>query len=780
QGTAGERGPAGASGAAGPQGPQGSAGTQGLAGPTGPQGTEGKQGPGGAPGVTGSQGTQGAAGPQGAAGAAGVAGAQGPAGPQGLEGQAAYILADGLTVKITAVSIPADRKPVVTFTLADGKGQPLKLSDLDGYPRFTIAYVKEDAATKLTQYVNYMVADVTGAPFTYKGETKQPALAEVKARPGYDPLPSPAPTFPAAYPGLKETARGAYTYTFTTALPDGYDRNATHVVGGQATRATRAFVANPIFELLPAGGDVKVTRRVVATASCDQCHNPIRIHGGTRRETAYCVLCHTSQNTDPESGNTVELKVMAHKIHRGKNLPSVQAGTPYYIVGNALNVFDFSEIGLPQDIRNCTTCHGRPPAGMKAEDYAKLAPNADNWKLAPSRAACGACHDQIDWATGKALFAGPAGTVRDHPGGPQTNDNSCALCHAADSGKEFDASIVGAHTIPQRSTQLKGVKFELLAVGAQAAKRTEVDFAIKDNAGNFLDPNTFNSLSIVLAHPTTDYAHRISETVNTIPTPPATFTRAGVLTDLGGGNWRYTFKDPLEADWKGSVGVGMEGYRNATIKGNEGKDVVVRESNVNPVMYASLEGGAATPRRSVVDRNNCNQCHLDLGSPAGYSLHGGIRRSTEYCILCHNPNMADETRKAGTGKPLESVHYKWMIHSLHMGAERAVATLFGRAAETDEVFFPTPGTQAECTRCHKTGTYTIPLPAGVLPTTITQAGQVISVTQPIAAACKACHIARPGFDAHADTMTSVKFGEACANCHGRGKDFAVETVHKRP
>lgn len=52
---------------------------------------------------------------------------------------------------------------------------------------------------------------------------------------------------------------------------------------------------------------------------------------------------------------------------------------------------------------------------------------------------------------------------------------------------------------------------------------------------------------------------------------------------------------------------------------------------------------------------------------------------------------------------------------LMFNEERAVPTEFiGRAvAETEEVFFPTPGGQRNCLKCHDGPPYTIPLPAGV-------------------------------------------------------------------
>ena len=54
---------------------------------------------------------------------------------------------------------------------------------------------------------------------------------------------------------------------------------------------------------------------------------------GRRRGIEMCVLCHTPQTTDPDTGNTLNLPVMAHKIHMGSELPSVQAGKPYQIIG---------------------------------------------------------------------------------------------------------------------------------------------------------------------------------------------------------------------------------------------------------------------------------------------------------------------------------------------------------------------------------------------------------------------------------------------------------------
>ena len=57
----------------------------------------------------------------------------------------------------------------------------------------------------------------------------------------------------------------------------------------------------------------------------------------------------------------------------------------------------------------------------------------DNWKNVPSRAACGSCHDAIDWATGV-----------NHGGGSAANDDGCAFCHPG-TGTGFGQSVTGAH-----------------------------------------------------------------------------------------------------------------------------------------------------------------------------------------------------------------------------------------------------------------------------------------------------------------------------------------------
>ncbi|MDP2731141.1 MAG: OmcA/MtrC family decaheme c-type cytochrome [Dehalococcoidales bacterium] len=699
-------------------------------------------------------------------------GPTGPTGPQGPEGSPAPIPPGvGLKSTITKVEIGADRKPIVTFTLTDEKGTPLKISDLDGYPSFTLAYIKEDPTSKLTQYVSYTVGDVKGASYTFKGAEIQPVLAEVIGRPGFDPR-ATTPAFPADHPAFNDLGNGTFTYIFSTVLPGDYDRNATHRVGGQFTSGSRAFVANPTLDFVPAGGAVSLTRQVVTKESCNQCHDPLSAHGGSRQDPALCVTCHTSQNIDPETGNTPEFKVMVHKIHRGINLPSVKAGEDYRIVGFRQTVFDFSKVVFPQfggssigDVRNCITCHGAPPVGMTAEDYARLAPNADNYKNNPSIAACGACHENIDFATGKARYGG----MRDHPGGPQANDSACKSCHTADSGKEFDASVVGAHTIPAESNQLKGLDVEIIRVtGTSPGLQPQVVFTMKDKTGKTVLPGELTSIAFNLKGPTTDYLG------------PAT-TEAADLTKVvsnGEGTYAYTLATAIPSDATGTWAIGMEVRRmDTTIIGNEGAPINVSERSYNPVAYIPVTDKIAIPRRQIVATEKCNVCHKEI------AFHGGGRKNTaEYCQFCHNPanvDVPDRVPERFGGPydvPPQSINFRLMIHRIHTGEELTRDFTIYRTRGVynfNEVEFP--GDLRNCAKCHVGTSYLLPLPETNANTLAPR--EFYSPLGPAASACLGCHDSQSAA-AHASTMTSV-FGEACAACHGQGRDFAVEKVHQR-
>ncbi len=670
------------------------------------------------------------AGPSGPAGPAGPAGSTGAAGAAGPAGKAAInVPGAGLKVKILDAKIPDNGKPVVTLSITDADGRPMSNKALQSYS-FTIAQIVVDEATGLSKYQNLLMRDVDGRAYTVDGKTVQPAAAKAK-----QPFSDSGGVW-AAVDDVK------YTYTFTNTVTTPANPALTTTIGLYAYKDDRASVANDEFSFVPSGGAVKATREVVATTACNTCHNPLQAHGGVRRDTGLCITCHTDQNTDPETGNTLDFKVMVHRLHSGTRLPSVSVGKkPYQIVGFNQTIFDPSKGTWPQDTRNCTVCHS---GGAQANNY----------KTAPNAAACLSCHDDVNMATGD-----------NHAGGKQGDDKKCASCHEPD-GKEFDSSITGSHTIPVKSKAVKGVKLEITSVvitGTAPNKSPMVTFKITDNSGKVIAPADMDSLAMTFAGPTTDYTNRVSETIiRKTGTTPVPLSKS--VEEAGGGAYRYTFTYKIPQDASGTYGVGMEGYVMEKI---EGVKDPVRIAGYNPVAYVALDGKTPTPRREVVDRAACNKCHGSL------ALHGTNRQNPQYCVMCHNTTATDEARRTKETMPPTSINLRVMIHRIHSGEELTQKPYTVANANFSNVVFP--GNLAACLTCHKAGTFG--LPTGTTPTIVTQANQVVSTSSPIRAVCTSCHDSKPA-SGHLDLMTTSTGIETCQVCHGAGKEFDVAKVHK--
>ncbi|HEY1234593.1 MAG TPA: OmcA/MtrC family decaheme c-type cytochrome, partial [Candidatus Binatia bacterium] len=526
----------------------------------------------------------------------------------------------GLRAEIIEARIGADRRAVVTIQVTDDRNRALEIDDLDdGSIKFTIAALRADTRGE-SSYRNYILTSVEGKEFVFKGDKRQPALAQT-LQPDFD-----------RGGIIKQVRPGLLTYRFKTALPADYDAHTTHVIGGELTRDKAHFVANPFFEFVPSGGKVKVQREVVETATCNNCHDPLKYHGGTRRAVGYCALCHTSQLIDPETGESLEFKVLVHKIHRGKLLPSVKEGRPLFFVGENQKVADYTNLrytqvvmseGVAKDLRNCNACH----AGAKGE----------NWKRSPSIAACTSCHNDVDLVTGK-----------NHPAGPQS-EQLCFACHPPE-GSEFGPSIAGAHTYPGWSAQLPGIVFDILKIeNTGPGEHPLVTFSVKNKKGKAVDAGKVENLRLVVAWPTTDYKLAVEED-------------ARKAEPAGEGIYRYTFNYAIPPEASGSGAIGIQGYQTRELTKPNGSTIKnVRDTGYNVVKYFPITDKDAIPRRHAVKIENCNVCHAML------STHGDVRRNAEFCVMCHNPSHTDEERRKTANGPMppENVHYKRLIHRIH-------------------------------------------------------------------------------------------------------------------
>jgi hypothetical protein len=203
---------------------------------------------------------------------------------------------------------------------------------------------------------------------------------------------------------------------------------------------------------------------MVANANCDSCHQVLgglpgiseeadsaAFHGGSRNNIQYCVICHTDQRKYGRTEATFTTTATArtfnsttyrlydvgignslsflHKVHLGEVLAMQK-----YNYGGV----EFNETRYPQDPRNCDKCHDSANAAT---------PQASNWKNKPSKEACGACHDGINFTTalgvtladalaGKGTTAvwGPTNSWA-HVAGPQPTNAACGSsgCHTSES-----------------------------------------------------------------------------------------------------------------------------------------------------------------------------------------------------------------------------------------------------------------------------------------------------------------------------------------------------------
>ncbi len=389
----------------------------------------------------------------------------------------------------------------------------------------------------------------------------------------------------------EKVADGEYMYTFATRAPLNFDRGATHTIGVYARRDLTEFeLGQPsdddTFNFVPDGSEVTNVRDIVRTATCNSCHTRLTAHG-RRHSTELCITCHQPQSSDPDTGNTVDFTTMIHKIHMGAELPSVQAGIPYQIIGFRQSVHDYSTVEYPADVRRCESCH---TGGTQSNVYL----------TDPSRRACGSCHDDVNFATGE-----------NHADLPQVSDNQCANCHIPEGELEFDISIVGAHTIERFAKELRGVNFELMGISDTAPGRNPtVTFSVRNDEGNPIIPSEMNRLRLLLAGNTTDITEYWVEDARG--------------AEGSGGVYNYTFEKPIPENAQGSWAAGVEGRNVQTLlAGTMQERADVRDLGENTVFYFPVTDAEAAPRRKVVSQQQCESCHYKQ------RIHGGNRTNVD-------------------------------------------------------------------------------------------------------------------------------------------------------
>jgi len=719
----------------------------------------------------------------GPAGPAGAAGATGPAGPTGPgAGVAALNVTTATAITGTVTSVAISGPPVVKFALADQNGAPLK-----GLPAADLGWV-----------IAQLVPGQNGTSSqwnSYIFETVTPAGCPTGVA-ACDSTPKTQATVENAATGtLVDNGDGTYQYTFKTDITKiptvTYDAALTHRIAFEIRGLAPANNASYTFQPSTGATTGIFSREIVETATCDNCHTMLNAHGGARVEAQYCVMCHNPGTTDPYSGNALDFKVMIHKIHTGNTLPSIQtAGGPnttptlgigYWIIGYMESLNNFNTVLYPQDTRNCTTCHAQNlPAATEAINYSTV----------PTAEACGACHDNVNFATGA-----------NHSSNIVANDTQCATCHGPTSNLDNgQLQVIAAHTIPEA---VEATKFQYI-IHSVTFKTTAgsiypvVNFSVVDPTNNNAPYNILTAapfagtdpathvpvcaddtarLAIDIAWDTSDYTNwgsgaTASQWGQPISLNPlsgcGTATPAPGLTGPdAAGTFTMTSSVPLPpapaancppaggtaCPVIANVGVVIEGHPGVVTTGPGAASIPV----TSVVAYGNVAGGAPVARRAVVDIAKCDVCHNDL------ALHGSNRNNNvQVCVACHNPASTDvserQTLTAAApgidGLWEQSIDFKYMIHSIHDGSARAAAgspfVVYGYMGSinnfTDVVY---PGQINRCDACHSGTSYYPVVDSAVQATTFftglskqapnpTTAGNPISTSANMTV-CSACH-----------------------------------------
>jgi len=653
----------------------------------------------------------------------------------------------GLKIAVQSAAIASDGTISATYTVSDPTGLPLDTAGVNTPGTISLSFLAAAIPQGQEQYVSYITRTATGTVI-------------------------PSTTQAAADSGGTTTSvgPGQYTYTFKTKAA-GFDPTVTNTIGIYGSRNLTTYnlgtdYASTTFNFVPNGSKVVTTRDVIRDASCNRCHDQLSFHGGSRRGIALCVMCHTQQTTDPNTGNTLDMKVMAHKIHMGSSLPSVIAGKPYQFVGFQNAISDYSKVVDPAMAQRCTVCHDQTTGAAQATAYL----------TEPTRVTCGSCHDNVNFATGA-----------NHPAGAYPDDSKCSTCHVPQGASDFDASIVGAHVVGVDSSLLSGLKATIVSVAnGTAGNQPTVTFTLTNNAGNGVPISALSSLSLTMAGPTTDYGYTIFGS-DVASTPGYVTESATKASCSAAGTCVYTFTHPVPAGATGTYAIGLEARRTETVLAGFPNQQSIQYGAANPVSYFSVDGSAIVSRRKVVALTNCNQCHVNL------SLHGTLRNNTEYCVMCHNPSNTDVTVRVNatnaTDKalPPQGINLNLLVHRIHFGPNATangaknpyiVVGFGGSHNDFSTTLFPpfsptgSAGDTRNCSLCH-TNTSEQNLPLGKNPVVDPQGW--INPNQAIASACSGCHTSESESSHFLANTTTL--GESCTVCHSSGAAYAVDQVH---
>lgn len=735
-------------------------------------------------------------------------------------------------------AVSTHESTVVNFSVfSDGK---VKTDLTSANVRFAIAKLVPGSNGEPDQWVSYINRQVKGqAGF---GPGGKPVLATA----------TQATTDTSSAAQLVYNPAGYYSYTFSTDIKSvsgvTFEPALTHRIAIQLSyknAAGETVLANPYVDFTFVDGvarmvtDPAKTRKMTDVASCNGCHDKLALHGGGRIDTQYCVICHNPTTVDPESGNNLNLSTMVHKIHAGKLLKSTLAsgGEDYTIWGYGNSKHNYSEVGFPQDLRNCAVCHSATNPGT---------PQGDNWKTKVSREACLTCHASKEgsaWYTthtpiAKTMLQSSAARAVD------MRDSWCTGCHLG------DASIT-PERVHWNQNEENAAKYKMNIESAvfndtpnKKGRSVSVTYALANpldgtNWDIRSDAARFGKLRFVLA-----YQNMPLQIANGQPAAITEFsaynnggnTANAYATDgvnLGGNRFQLVIRIPDDSAIAVASGTArVVSYGQVVEKKIDVKTRVLTSGNTNVVVQHAykdvlLSGSVLNPRRAVVSNEKCNVCHGALGTTSGSNtadnaFHDGARNTVESCVVCHDANRASSTLMTNGLALNESYQFKRMIHGIHGNSKRTSPFTHGNtvvgvfnmdgssasggaplsaqlradgtpAVENYAAEVAWPGVGINCDACHVNDSYKQDLGtlgASVSPRISGADPSGYKVISPMAASCTSCHDSKQAIG-HVTTFSDppAAFGdktqaqiyglpkEGCQDCHASGKFKGVDTVH---
>jgi len=559
---------------------------------------------------------------------------------------------------------------------------------------------------------------------------------------------------------LIDSNDGSYQYSFATNVKAAADpvsgeaivweENLTHRVAIEVSKSANNPLSVSSYDWVPSGNALTETRHIVDNASCNNCHTDLAAHGGYRKDTAYCVTCHTPGNIEPISEETADFKIMVHKIHRGADLPGIAAGgdgTEYSFFGwgNYPTTFaknvegEVSGVHFPQDIRNCTNCHvGEEDKLNDPSILATATPDGDNWKNAPSLEACSSCHD--DMAFNEEMLAEKP-YLRKHQGlFPATNED-CSTCHS--SGQLYAVENFHNKTIDKNKDSASAIVIETVAIsqlettinitvnitkdGTPINDWAEVKkYLIMPNTEGYYGPEDAQ----VLVNWDNGQGYQTSYSTNEVG-----ISSCSKLSEPGHFNcpWDTSSMNNGEPITDGTISVTyadtqvcLDAQTNLLADCTDEALTLVTQArplSIDHFSMPSLKVDTSYQVKVGASKENCQSCHND------FVIHAEDHAATDFaqCTSCHNSTRAAYY----DGRPAD---LKYHVHKLH--ANNAPAGN-GHGAEHY------PSELSNCMQCHTSEQIDLPLvsnPRASHTSGVSGWGAPTTYTSPTAVVCASCHI----------------------------------------